>query len=80
MVQIHQPFTIEPGLKKHVIPLLQKYNVDVMLVGHKHQHSYSVVKRDQKILHPEVGLFDEVLFDCSDKTTKEYMPKGSSRN
>jgi len=71
-VTIHHPFTIEPALKKHILPLLQKYNVDLLIVGHKHQSAYSKIKRSQKILYPEIDFLDEVLLDCK-KSVKEYI-------
>jgi len=42
-VTIHHPFTTEPGLKKHALPLMQKYNVDLLLVGHTHMSTYTVI-------------------------------------
>lgn len=78
-VTIHHPFSLEPALKKHILPLLQKYNVDLLITGHKHQSAYSVIGRTQKILHPEVDFLDTILLDCK-KSTKEYFKESSAEH
>lgn len=61
----HQPF-LHPGMKQSLIPLMKKYGVELLIVGHAHWLEYSNLSKDHqwKYLDREYG---PVVKNCTDK-------------
>lgn len=51
-IVMHHPFLVEPGLKKDLLPLLQKYRVDFGILGHKHAFEYANTDYDSEVRFP----------------------------
>lgn len=45
-VTLHHPVFTKLGLKNHLVPILRKYGVDVVFVGHEHQAEYTNMDKD----------------------------------
>ena len=61
----HQPY-VHPGMKLALIPLLRKYKVDIMIVGHEHWLEYSNQEYDHQWKYMDVE-YGPVIKNCSDK-------------
>ena len=61
----HQPY-VHPGMKVSLIPLLRKYGVDIMIVGHEHWLEYSNQEYDHewRFMDTEYG---PIVNNCTDR-------------
>lgn len=69
-VTLHHPIFTKVGLKNYLLPLLRKYSVDFIFVGHEHYIEYSNMAVDYEIRYPNSGG-GPVINDC--KNSKEIM-------
>jgi hypothetical protein len=63
----HHPILIEASMKQDILPLLQKYKVDMAIVGHKHMFEYANIGYDEQIRFPGKSS-GPVIDKCTDKT------------
>ena len=61
----HQPY-VHPGMKVSLIPLLRKYGVDIMIVGHEHWLEYSNQEYDHEWRFMDVE-YGPVILNCTDR-------------
>ena len=61
----HQPYT-HPGMKVALIPLLRKYGVDIMIVGHEHWNEYSNQEYDHQWKYIDIE-YGPIVLNCTDK-------------
>jgi UDP-2,3-diacylglucosamine pyrophosphatase LpxH len=62
-VTLHHPVFTKTVFKQHFIPLLKKYKVDIIFVGHEHECEYSNMKFDYELRFPNSD-YGDVLWDC----------------
>lgn len=72
-VTFHHPLFWTDDLKVDLLPVLEKYEVDFMFVGHKHWLEYLRHKRGSKLKYPKAARGKTIL-NCDAKTYHEYMP------
>ena len=68
-VTLHHPVFLEGGLKEYLLPLLRKYKVDLVFVGHQHWAEYTNMDPSYEIRFPENT--PKILKDC--KRDKEIL-------
>lgn len=66
-VAFHHPILGEASMKKDLLPLFQKYKVDMAIVGHSHMFQYSNIGYDEEVKYPGKN-HGPILDDCKDKT------------
>lgn len=71
-VVMHHPPLIQAAIKKYLLPTLREYDVDFMIVGHKHQNEYAFLDKDYVISKPEESFTGNILLDCVDKEEDHY--------
>lgn len=81
-ISMHHPAFLEQGEKKYLLPLLRKYKVDIMFVGHDHWSEYANMDPEYEIRFPN-SRRGPVIDDCHGTTeiinteTREVtFPKG----
>lgn len=65
-VTLHHPVFTKIGLKNYLLPLLRKYNVDFIFVGHEHQIEYTNMDKEYEIRFP-TSSFGDIIDDCKSK-------------
>ena len=63
-VTLHHPVFTKTALKQHLLPLLRKYKVDIIFVGHEHWSEYTNMAKDYQIRFPN-DAYGEIINDCS---------------
>ena len=65
-VVMHHPILIEPTMKQDLLPMLQRYKVDMAIVGHKHMFEYANIGYSDQIRFPGKAN-GPLIEDCKEK-------------
>ena len=65
-ISMHHPAFLEQGEKKYLLPLLRKYQVDIMFVGHDHWIEYANMHPTYQVRFPD-SRRGPVIDYCSNK-------------
>lgn len=65
-IVMHHSLLVVPTMKQELLPILQKYKIDMAIVGHNHMFEYSNIGYSDQIKFPG-KKYGPVIDDCHGK-------------